>query len=325
MIRRQGLTGIATLLLAVFAGGVRAQELELKEADIHKLIPLLRAEAAGMSAGQAYVERQEAARTGFSGDPLEFFSGRAKVSLPQGARYVAGCSRAASAGGPVAIFTFGWGIDCYARAFRDWARTQKRGPDEKSQELKIPQECHPERERTKKFLDGVQSGLEKSGCTVYSAGDTSRDLISRDENFELALYAHNIYDRANPLDTHPLFLRIQNEAAREAAFAACSDMPSGPILVIRPGNRFFEKEPLGALDIALRKAGLSEKDYQALKEALLLARMDTQPEWFQAAEAAAGNDPAALRALSIRRGNANLYHKLAAELGPLLDALVPRQ
>jgi len=101
MTRRKGLIGVAALLLTVFAGGVRAQELQLKEADIHKLIPLLRAEAAGLSAGQAYVERQEAARTGFSGDPLEFFRNRAKLDLPQGARYVAGCARAASAGGPV--------------------------------------------------------------------------------------------------------------------------------------------------------------------------------------------------------------------------------
>jgi len=268
-------------------------------------------------------EREMAARTDFSGDPLEFFRNRAKVDLPQGAKYVASCSRAASAGGPVAIFTFGRNIDCYERALRDRARTQQHGPEENLQERTMPRACYSEREQTKKFLKGVRESLEKKGFVELTGFYLGEWLGSADGVFKLDLLPHNIYDRANRLDDHPV-IRIESEQAREAALAACSDMPSGPIIELFPGDRFFEKEPLDTLNVALQEAGLDAKEYDAIKEALFLARMDTQPEWFQAAEAAAGNDPAALRALSTRRANASLYRRLAAELDPLLDALVPR-
>jgi len=88
MNRRKGLIGIAALAFVLAAGGARAQELQLKEADIRKLIPVLRAAAAGLGAAQAMSDRQDAARKSFSGDPLEFFRGRAKLDLPQGVRYV---------------------------------------------------------------------------------------------------------------------------------------------------------------------------------------------------------------------------------------------
>jgi len=319
----------AVIVLALAAGDTRAQELQLKEADIRKLIPLLRAQAAGFGAAQAMSDRQEAARTSFSGDPLEFFRSRAKVDIPQGARYVAGCSRAASiqtSRGPLAIFTFGRNIDCYNRTQRDHWRSVKRGPDEKlPPEPKISQDCYIEREQAEKFLDDVAKALQKSGLEAHPDGfGKIRELASGGGILEITLWPYNIYDRANLLDDHPLMV-IDNEGAREAAFAACSDMPSGPIMVVLASGRFFEKEPLDGLDAALRKAGLSEEEFEAFKMALFLARMDTKPEWFQAAEAAAGNDPAALRDLATRRANAELYRRLAAELDPLLDALVPKQ
>jgi len=328
MNRCETLIVIAALVLALAAGGARAQELQLKEADLCKLIPVLRAAAADLGAAQAMSEREEASRTGFSGDPLEFFRGRAKVDLPQGVRYVPGCSRAASAKGPVAIFTFGRHIDCYERTWRDYWRGMKRGPDEKlPPEPNLSKSCRAEHEQTMKLLNDTQEVLEKRGFQFLSTGIGGYPiyLASPGQVFGMALELYNIYDRANAPDGHPFFIFIQNEEAREAALAACSDMPSGPIIVVRPGDRFFEKEPLETLDVALRKAGLSENEYDAMKVALFMARMDTKPEWFQAAEAAAANDPAAVRALAIRRANADLYRRLAAEFDPLLDALVPRQ
>ncbi len=322
MTCRAGFIGVAVLALALVAEGVRAQELQLKAADIQKLLPVLRADAAQLGATQAYVERQEAARTSFSGDPLEFFRGRADVDLPEGARYVPGCSRAASAGGPVAIFTFGRTIDCYERMSRDYWGAVRRGPHEQlPPEALVPEECDREHQQTSKFLDDVRGGLEKRGYA--DLGDAYGSLASADGIFEIALYPHNIYDRANPVNGHP-FNGIENAQAREAALVACSDMPSGPILVLFPRDRFFAEEGSDSLDAALRKAGLSKTDYEALKEALFLARMYTKPEWRQAAEAAAGDDPAGRQALSVQLANADLYRKFAAELDPLLDALVPK-
>ncbi|MFH1573765.1 MAG: hypothetical protein ABIG68_07255 [Acidobacteriota bacterium] len=323
MTRCAGFFGVAALALALAANSARAQELQLREADIPKLSLLLRVEAADLGAGQALFDRKEAARSSFSGDPLEWFRARAKVDLPEGAKYVASCSRAASAGGPVAIFTFGRTIDCYERTWRDYSRSLTRSPDEKLP-LTPPmsQSCQVEHGQTSKFLETVQEALRKRGFVELGFFLTEM-FSSPDRVFQVDLWPHNIYDRANRPDDHPL-IRIESEQARETALAACSDMPSGPILELFPGDRFFEKEPLDTLDTALQKAGLTAKEYEALKEALFLARMDTQPEWFQAAEAVAGNDPAALRDLAIRRANADLYRKFAAELGPLLDALVPR-
>ncbi len=184
-------------MLAFAAGSAHGQELQLKEADIRKLIPLLRAEAAGLRAAQGFSERQVAAQTSFSGDPLEFFNSRAKIALPQGARYVAGCSRAASAGGPVAIFTFGWNIDCYERTWRD---ALKNGPPET--EPAISKECSLEREQTKKFLKGVKESMEKKGFLESSGFCADECLDSADGLFRIVLTRHNIYDRANRLDDH---------------------------------------------------------------------------------------------------------------------------
>jgi len=326
MTRRTRFFGIVALALVLAADGGRAQELRLTEADIRKLIPALRAEAADLGAGQASFDRKEVARSSFSGDPLDWFRGRAKVDLPEGARYEARCSRAASAGGPVAIFTFGRTIDCYERTERDHRQAVLRFNKEGGAlppEPPMSQDCLNDHLQTTKFLENVRQVLEENGSAVVLWAEVDREFVSADGMLRTNLHAHNIYDRANRLDDHPV-IRIESEQAREAALAACSDMPSGPILEFLPDDRFFEKEPFDSLDTALRKAGLTAKEYEAMKEALFLAQMDTQPEWFQAAEAVAGDDPAALQALRIRRANADLYRTFVAELGPLLDALVPR-
>jgi len=327
MTRRKELIWIAALLLGLAVAGARGQELlQLKEADIRKLIPLLRAEAATLGAGQAMSEREQAARS-FSGDPLEFFLNRAKLNLPQAAKYVPGCSRAASVQtvrGPVAIFTFGRNIDCYNRTWRDWMRTTKRGPEEKLEEPKISQDCYIEGQQTEKFLDDVAAALQKLGFEAHPDGHgIIRELTSADGMFEIELQKYNIYDRAESAHTHPLNV-IDDEQAREAALAACSSMPSGPILVVLPSDRFFVEEPLDTLEVALQKSGLSAKEYDDMKVALFMARLDTKPEWWQAAEYAAANDPALQQGLAIRRHNLDLYRMFAAELDPLLDALERR-
>lgn len=323
MDMHRGSLKIAALIFFFAMGGIHAEERLLNEVDIQKLLPFLQAEAAQIDAVQAYLQRKEAVRSSFSGDPLEFFRRRAKVDLPERANYQPRCSVRASAGGPVAIFTFGRNIDCYERTLLDFWRNIKRSPEEKlPPKPTMSRNCQSEHEQTMKFLKDVREALDKKGFVVLVWGEVDREFASADGIFKIALYPFNIYDRANLLDNHPLMV-IESEQAREAALAACSDMPSGPILVLYPGDRFFEKEPLNTLNVALQKAGLTEKEYKAMKEALFLARMDTQPDWFQAAEAAAGNDPAALRDLATRRANANLYRKRAAQLDPLLDALIP--
>jgi hypothetical protein len=325
MIWHKRFFGAAGLFFAMASGGVDGQELQLKESDILKLIPVLRAAAADLGSAQAVLEREEAARTSFSGDPLQFFRNRAKFDLPQGVKYVAACSGAASVKGPVAIFTFGRSIDCYDRAWRDVWRGVKRGPDEKlPTEPTISPACRAEHEQTIKLLNDNQGVLEKRGYQFVSTGPGGFPIYldSPGQVFRVDLELRNTYDRANPPDVHPLHNLIESEQEREKALVACSDMPSGPIVVVHPGDRFFEKEPLNALGVALRQAGLSQEQFEALKMSLFMARMDANPEMIQAA--AAESDPAALRALAIRRANANLYRKFAAELNPLLDALVPK-
>jgi hypothetical protein len=306
-------TPVHTAQRAIAPTETRAQELPLKESDIRKLIPLLRAEAANLGAAQGMFDREAAARSSFSGDPLNFFRSRAKLDLPQGARYVGGCSRAASVQtvrGPVALFTFGRNIDCYNRTMRD---ALKNGPLKK--DPVISQECYIEGLQTKEFLDDVAEALQKLGFEAHPDAFGIK-LTSADGMFEIELQKYNIYDRAESPHTHPLNA-LDDEQAREAALAACSGMPSGPILVVRPGDRFFVKEPLDTLHVALQKAGLSAEEYDAMKVALFMARADTNPEWWKAAEFAAANDPAAQRDLATRRANAALYRRHAAELDPL--------
>jgi len=328
MNRHQSPIRVAALLFVLAAAGARAQELELKEADIRKLIPVLRAAASDLGAAKALYEREEAARTSFSGDPLELFRERAKLDLPPGLRYVPGCSRAASFRGPVAIFTFGRDIDCYDRAYRDVWRGVKRGPDEQlPAEPDISPACHAEHEKTVKLVGDTQRFLEERGFQFTGTGPGGQPLYldSPDRLFRMVLERRNTYDKAEPPETHPFFRFIEDQGAREAALEVCSDMPSGPIVVATPGDRFFERKPLDTLAVALRKAGLSEERFQALQTALVLARLDAKPDILQAAQAEAGDDPAALRALAIRRANAELYRRFAAELDPLLDALVPKE
>ena len=187
---------------------------------------------------------------------------------------------------------------------RDYWGAVRRGPHEQlPPEALVPEECDREHQQTSKFLDDVRGGLEKRGYA--DLGDAYGSLASADGIFEIALYPHNIYDRANPVNGHP-FNGIENAQAREAALVACSDMPSGPILVLFPRDRFFAEEGSDSLDTALQKAGLSKTDYEALKVALFLARMYTKPEWRQAAEAAAGDDPAGRQALAVQLANADL-------------------
>ncbi|HYK91304.1 MAG TPA: hypothetical protein VE398_21210 [Acidobacteriota bacterium] len=314
---RTGRSTIAALILVLVSSPIRAQERKLGEADIQKLIPVLQAEGTTLAAGQTTADRMLAARSGISGDPLEYFRSRGKFDPPEGARYVAPCSRAAGAGGPVAIFTFGRNIDCYHRTWRDYARNLKGSPDT------MPAPCRTEGESTVKFLQQAQGVLEKRGFEVVMEGDSSRELASTDGIFRILLYPHNVYDRSNRPDDH-LLIVIEDEKAREGALAACSNMPSGPILVLLPGGAFFAGEASGDLEAALRKAGLKADEYEALKGALFLARMDVETGAFQAAEAVAGNDPAERQALAVRRSNADLYRKHASELKPLLDRLIPR-
>jgi hypothetical protein len=312
------------LILVLAAGGLHAEERQLNDADIQKLKPILQAEAATLTASQALSQRIEEARSGFSGDPLEFFRSRTRVDVPEGAKYEPRCSRAASAAGPLVILTFGRNIDCYHRTWRDWARTTKRGPDENLQAPTISQDCRSEGERTLTFLEALREKLQKKGYTVLEWGEASRQLARADGQLAIELEPYNRYDRAESGHKHPLNA-IESAQAREAALTACSSIPSGPIIVIRPGEYYVMTGASStSLDAALKKAGLSEKDYEVLKEALFLARMDVEMGTLQAAEAAAGGDPDMRRALAARQANANLYRKHAIQLGPLLDALVPQ-
>jgi len=312
----------AALILVLVAGGLHAGERQLNDADLQKLESVLQAEAAMLTEGQASSQRKEEARSGFSGDPLEFLRRRTRVDVPEGAKYEPRCSAAASAAGPLAIFTFGRHIDCYHRAWRDWARTAKRGPDEDLQAPAVSPDCGRDGERTLTFLKALGEKLQKKGYTVQEEG--SRQLVRADGNLTIVLEPYNRYDRAESAHTHPLNA-IESAQAREAALTACSSIPSGPIIVIHPGENYFMTGTTSTgLDAALKKAGLSENDYEVLKEALFLARMDVEMGTLQAAEAAAGGDPDMRRALAVRRANANLYRKHAVQLGPLLDALVPQ-
>ncbi len=309
-IARGAAVALAALSLAAAA---RAEDRRLTDADVRKAIPVLRAEGASLAGAQAAFDRETAARTSFSGDPLEWLRKRARVDAPPGAVYQARCSRAASAeGGPVAIFTFGRAIDCYQRAMRDAFRA-KRNP-----EADMTEACRAEQEKTARFLDGVQAALVGRKFAVDEEGETTRKLSSGDGKLRATLHPHNVFHRENRPDDHPLFVGIQGKGAREAALSACSAIDSGPLLEIRAGDGGLGGGG-GGVEGALRGAGLDAPAYEAVKEALVMARVDVE-QGVLAAEEAAGGDP---RALAVRRENADVYRRHAATLGPLLDALVP--
>lgn len=321
MAIREKFIVVAMLLLAICAGRVQGEEFQLKEADIQRIIPVLRAEAADLNSMQAVAEREGAARTNFSGDPLDFLRSRAEFELPREANYAAACSSAASVNGPIAIFTFGREIDCYNRTWRDWKRTAVRGPEENLQAPAISAECNAEGKQTRKFLDGIRTELEKMGYKIMS-GISLECYESSDGRLMICLEPDNIYDRAHSTETHPLSV-IEGEQAREKALTFCSDMSSGPILILKPGENFYLDEPIDSLDAALRKAGMSEEEYSNMKMSLMMARMLMENEQMLAAyESLAGNEQEQSD-LKIQLANMNLYQKHAAELSPLLDAIVP--
>jgi hypothetical protein len=312
--------GSAVVLAAlVLATAARAEERRLTDADVRKALPILRAEGAALAGAQAAFDREAAPRTSFTGDPLEWLKKRARIALPKGAVYQARCSRAASgAGGPVAIFTFGRAIDCYHRTWREGFRS-KRNP-----EADMTEACRAEGEGTTRFLDGVQASLLGRGFVADEEGPAFRKLSSGDGKLRAVLHPHNVFDRANRPDDHPLVLGIEGKDARESALAACSAVDSGPLLEIRAaGGPAGIGE--GAVAEALRQAGLDAREWEALKEAMLLARVDVEQGVLAAEEAAAAALEGGERppALEVRRSNADMYRRHAAALAPLFDALTP--
>jgi hypothetical protein len=297
----------------VLATAARAEERRLTDADVRKALPVLRAEKAALAGAQAAFDREAAPPTSFSGDPLDRLRKRARVALPEGAVHQARCSRAASAaGGPVALFTFGRSIDCYHRAWRDAFRSDR------NPEADMTEACRAEGDATMRFLDGVQAALVGKGFAAEEEGPAFRRLSSADGTLRAVLRPHNVYDRANRPDDHPLVLGIEGKNARESALAACSAVESGPLLEIRAAGG----APVAGGDAvadALRQAGLDAPAWEALKEALILARLDVERGVLAAEEAAGGE----LRAPEVRRANADVYRRHAAALAPLLDALAP--
>jgi hypothetical protein len=308
---------VPAALLALAATAARAGEHRLTEADLCRAIPVLRAEGAVAAGAQALAADALGARERFSGDPLEWLRRRARVDLPAAAAYQARCSRAASVeGGPVALFTFGRRIDCVRRAWRDAPRTQR------NPEADMTDACRAEGARTDRFLDGLQAALAAKGYTVDEEGDAYRRLSSPGGGLQAVLHPHNVYDRANRPEDHPLLLRLEAGAARDEALAACSAIDSGPLLELRAGDG-AAGPPADAVAAALRAAGLEAERYEAIKEALFLARADVEQGLLALEAQVAALQGGDARRLETRRANADLYLKRAADLSPLLDGLVP--
>ena len=354
---------LALLALSLAAGPALAAERAaalaadraLTDADVTRWLPRLRAEAAAFTKAvgegreaiasvTSEMERREALLADMASGKTDIAvwlrANAAQVFIPPGAIYGAECSRALTeeARSPEALFTFG-----KESPYRDLLRRAAAGDEAARDELyrlRGEEEQGPRsaaKQAITDFVAGIESLYRDRGYVDDEGPQLSvmtRILLSPDRSVTVFISEANYYCGLLP----------------RGVPAACSELPTGPILEIKytgdllhpaaegapaekpAGAATTGKAPPAAGGAAAAKAPAPEEkpdpDYERVKEALLLARIDADNPSaleIQIPDDAPAEAKAELRALAaelaVRKENVRVYKRHETELGPLLKAL----
>jgi hypothetical protein len=317
--RRSMLTASLLVAVSLVAAGRQIFDRPLTDADIQKLIPLLKVDADGQDRLRAEAERKTATekarqaardvvvgRVGDGGvDPFAWLREQSpSAAVPSTARYEASCSRemTAARGDVTAVFTFG------VPAPAPWL--------------------------------SIVRGTGATEAAPASGGNRPRgpsaEAIAQQTR---AFYAAKTFEpQGEPAPFQWVFL-APDELVMATVYGvkpgpnagACGTLASGPMILLAPAPKAFGAKPApsaaatpraGGLEDALRAAGLAEAEYQSLRFQVTMARRDAREP--AALEAGAGVQPPteqARREKSVRRQNADTYGRFAGQLDPLLDRL----
>jgi hypothetical protein len=323
-------------LLASSSVFAQAPQRPLTDADVERYLPRLRAEAAAFTkqvgeareANTAMISAIEE-RAKFQADLLEgrkdileWLRGQSdQVLIPDGAVYSAECSRAITGerAGPTAVFTFGKESpyrDLLRRAASgdDAARDQfntRRGEEETGKRSAAAQATHD-------FVAGMLSFYRDRGFVEIEA---NRPIIvtflsSPDGRVSVTIWETNAYCGLLPLPNPP----------------ACSALPTGPLVEISLAIESGADTAGVAANDTLAADTAKEKpdpEYERVKEALLLARMDADNPSaleFDIPPDAPPEVKAKIASIAAefapRKANVLVYKRHEAELAPILDALL---
>jgi hypothetical protein len=335
--RRTGLTLAAPIMTLLAVAPALTAERPLTDADIIRWLPQLRAEAeafrkAAHAAGEASAtvksraaqaaELQADISAGRK-DALEWIRAHATtLPIPAEAIYSAECSRAMTAegGAPTAAFTFN-----RESPYRDLLKRAAAGDETARDEFQ--RRCGEEERGERSAVSKAARDFARSIAAFYrdrgfvdSEGPTvsilTTILISPDRSLTVRISEANIYCGLLPRGLPP----------------ACSSLPTGPLLEIQDsGEPAVDNAPVAVGPASLGAATEAEADpeYEAVKEALFLARSDAANptaldcEIPSDAPAEVKQELAVIAAgYSLRKANLLAYRRHESTLAPLLDAFL---
>jgi hypothetical protein len=323
-------------LVAMSFATAHAIERPLTDADVKRCLPRLRAEAAAFTKTVSEAREGSAAmisaieeRAKFQADllegkkdVLEWLRAQSEyVLIPDGAVYSAECSRAITGerGGPTAVFTFKKESpyrDLLRRAAlgHEAARDEfnnLRGGEETGERSAAAQAMHD-------FVAGTLSFYRDRGFVEIEANRpiTVTFLGSPDGRVSVTIWEANAYCGLLPLPNPH----------------ACSALPTGPLVEISLAIESGADTTGAAANDTLAADTAKEKpdpEYERVKEALLLARMDADNPSALEFDIPPDAPPEVKAELStiaaefaVRRANILMYKRHEAELAPILDALL---
>jgi hypothetical protein len=335
------------LLLALIAwstafASARAAERPLTDADIERWLPRLRAEAAAftksvrearetssvIASRAAEQEKLYADIESGKTDPLAWLRAHTRHAVvPDRAVYNAACSRAITMEGvPVtAVFTFNM-----ESPYRDLLRRAAAGDAAAVDEFNTRRgeeeigERSAEAQATRKFITGILLFYYNRGfvdAQVLDRPVTVNFLVSPDSSVAVTIWEENAYSGLLPRNI----------------IRTCSALPTGPLIEItyevkrgvdEAGGAAAAQAGAGEAGAGSTAGEKSDPDYERVKEALFLARMDAaNPSALEFeipadAPAEAKAELAALAAeFAVRKANVIVYKRHEAELAPVFKAL----
>lgn len=316
---------------ALFASSlacVHAAERPLTDADVTRYLPRLREEASAFTSGrrealetfadlESAVAEHEALKADFESgktDVLAWMRAQTEYAMvPAKAVYNAKCSRALTAvGGPVtAILTFG-----KESPYRDLLRRAASGDEAALQEFYTRRgeeetgKRSPASKEIQNFVLGVVSFYRGRGFVEVKGVHpvTVTFLESPDPRLSVIVWEVNPYLGLLPGQT----------------YSECSALPTGPLVELE----YVSKAPLEFEESAAAEEK-PDPEYERVKEALILAKMDTADPSQLEVEIPPDAPPEAKKELreyaslfAVRKANLAVYKRHEAALAPILEALL---
>jgi hypothetical protein len=319
---------------ALFASSlacVHAAERPLTDADVTRYLPRLREEASAFTKEVREARETSAAIDSAIAERMALYddmvSGKTDIAawmraqteyamVPAKAVYKPECSRWVTAQGavPSAVFTFG-----KESTYRDLMRRAASGDEAARDEVsrrRGEEEMGKRSAAGKAMLDfvaGIVSFYRDHGFVEYHPEwQTINDTLfmSPDERVSVWICEWNPYCGLLPYEVPPV----------------CSSLPTGPILELN-----YIRETPSEFEV-LQSAAAEEKpdpEYERVKEALILAKMDAADPSQLEVEIPPDAPPEAKKELreyaslfAVRKANLAVYKRHEAALAPILEALL---